>query len=118
NRTVGDYDATGKARDGPARQEEEAAWTGEGLLRQQEQALSRGERVGRHGAEVRVRRPPPQEARFPPPVGGAYQRRGTRERPHLWPVDQRAEKRRGDARSQEPVGARGLEPRSVYDARP
>ena len=105
-----------KTRNGPPRQAQETAWPGEGLLRQQEQAVSRRERVGRHRAEVCVRRPPPQEARLPPAVGHPHQRGRARERPHLRPVDQRPEERRRHARPQEPGRARRQQPRRVRDA--
>src|SRR5215510_6270703 len=94
---LGDRNAPRKTRNGPTRQAEEAAWAGEGLLRQQEQAVSRRERVGRYRAEVRVRRPPPEEARLPPPVGRANQCRGARARADVRPDDPRPEERRRDA---------------------
>ena len=84
-----------------ARQAQEAAGACEGLLPDQEQALPRRERSGRHGAQVRLRRPPPQEARLPAPVGRPHQRRGARARPHLRPAHQRPEGRRRRARSQD-----------------
>ena len=67
--------------------------------------------------EVRVRRPPPQEARLPPAVGRPHQRRRARARPDVRPADQRLEERRRHARPQEPVGARHVEPGGVQHAR-
>ena len=61
------------------------------VLPDQEQAVSLRQGVGRHGAQVRVRRPPPQEARLPPPVGHAHQRRGARERADLRSAHRRPE---------------------------
>ena len=86
--------AESKKRKRPPGEAQEAAQPRQRLLPDQEQALSLGERVGRHGAQVCVRRPPPQEARLPPPVGDADQRRRARERSHLRPADCRAESRR------------------------
>ena len=102
-----DRHAESKKRKCPAREAQEAARTRQGLLSDQEQALSLGERVGRHRAQVRVRRPPPQEARLPPPVGGPDQRRRARERPDLRPADRRPQGGGQSDRSQEPRGSRG-----------
>ena len=49
--------AASQTRNRSAGQAEEAARPRQGLLPDQEQAVSRRERGGRHGAEVRVRRP-------------------------------------------------------------
>src|SRR5262249_20307323 len=96
---------------------EEASCSCERLLPEQEQALSRRERVGRHGAEVRVRRPPKKEARLPPPVGDADQCGGSRAWTHLWPADRGPEGGGQHARSQEPRGARGVVAGVVREAR-
>ena len=80
---------------------EEAARACQGLLREQEQAVSRGKRIGRYGAQVCVRRPPPQEARLPDAVDRPHQRRRARARPHLRPVHGGAQGGGHDARSED-----------------
>src|SRR5260221_10325193 len=62
------WNAACKTRNSPAGEAQETADARQGLLRQQEQAVSCGERVGRHRAEVRPRGPPPQEGRLPSAV--------------------------------------------------
>ena len=56
--------AESQTRNSPPRQAQEAARPRQGLLPDQEQAVSRRQGSGRHGAQVRLRRPPEQEARF------------------------------------------------------
>src|SRR6185369_6916421 len=102
-------DAACKKRNSPAGEAQEAAWPGERVLRQQEQAVSRSQRVGRYRAEVCVCRPPPQETRFPPSLGRAHQRGRARERSHVRAADKRTEERRSHARPQKPLRARRLE---------
>src|SRR5262245_38134649 len=83
--------AKSKKRKCPAREAQEAALACEGLLSDEEQALSLRKRVGRYGAQVRVRRTASQEARLPPAVGDSDQRGGPRAWPHLRSVDRGAE---------------------------
>src|SRR3954467_8540699 len=70
-----------------ASEAEEAAQPYERHVRQQEQAVSRRERVGGYRAQVRLRRPPEQEAGLPPLVDRPDQRRGTRARAHVSRAD-------------------------------
>src|SRR5262249_20065386 len=77
-----------------------------------------GEGVRRYGAQIRVRRPPPQEARFPPPVGDSYQRGRKTARADLRAADPRSEARRRGARSQEPLGAGHFKSRRIRQAGP
>ena len=79
----------------------------ERVLSDQEQALSPGERVGRHGAQVRLRRPQEQEARVPTAVGRPHQCGGARARAHLLAADSRPQGRRQRARSQDAGGHGG-----------
>ena len=62
-----------------------------GLLPDQEQAVSPGQRVGRYRRQVRVRRTQEQEARLPAPLDRADQRGRPRERAHLLAADARTQ---------------------------
>ena len=83
-----------------------------------------GQGVGRHGAQVRLRRPPPQEARLPPAVDRPHQRRRARARPVVQRLHQGPRGRRRDARPQDAgrprraraEGVRG--PRRAGEGRP
>ena len=95
------------------RQAQEAAEAREGVLPDQEQAVSGRAGSGRQGAQLRLLGPAPQEARFPPRVGRAHQRRRAAARAELRPAHQRPEGRRRRARSQEPGRARRQSPGRV-----
>ena len=84
------YDATnkGRGRNTPPTQEDHQA--GEGSPRAPPQDIPPGERVGHARAAVRLRAPPRQEGRLPPPLDHAHQRRRAPARPELLAPDRRA----------------------------
>ncbi len=100
--TERDRNAPRQERNRSPRQAQEAAEARQGVLRHQEQAVPGRPGSGRQGAQLRLRRPPAQEARLPPPVGRPDQRRRPRQWAELRPADQRTQGRRRRARPEEP----------------
>ena len=73
---------------------------GQGLLREQEPFVPRGQRAGDAVGAVRLPRPPGPQGRVPPAVDPAHQRRLPAERHQLQPVHRRAARGRHRGRPQ------------------
>src|SRR3954471_8884210 len=72
----------------------------EGLPRRGPLELQAGQGSGHEGRLLRLPRPPQPQARLPPPVDHAHQRRGAAERHELWRLHPRPQARRHRARPQ------------------